>query len=131
MPPMREPERLLFPKISPNAEIACGSSGAPTSVRFPSRRSRCRYVGDLARVPVGRVPGASRTSIADAYAARAAISFRATAAAFADAKSCRYVGFVNANTYPVIAPLVNRCRSFTRRTGWYQLVWAPRGRRSA
>jgi hypothetical protein len=43
MPPMREPERLLFPKIRPKAETAWGLSGAPTSVRLPSRRSSWMY----------------------------------------------------------------------------------------
>ena len=40
MPPIGEPDRLRRPMISPKAETASGLSGAPTSVRLPSRASR-------------------------------------------------------------------------------------------
>src|SRR5687767_691307 len=40
---MFDPDTLRRPKIRPKEESASGFGGAPTSVRFPSRRSRLRY----------------------------------------------------------------------------------------
>ena len=47
MPPMGEPERLRRPKMRPKAATASGFSGAPTSVRLPSRREQVEVGVDV------------------------------------------------------------------------------------